>query len=267
MLRSAVLQQPPELADQACRPGRSEPGGGAAGEVAKPGRRVIKAGSQAAGRDERPLRVFLPAPVAQARPAVAAELTAPGADAGRVFRRPGPRAAAAPAGLLAQVSGLAAARACLPGLFPLAPVMTARAPVPVPPPDRAAAVGAHPRACLAPARPGQQHAGQAAARARAPGCLRLPAVPAPAAVVAADDANRCPAPGAVPLPLHPRASCQIGGIERPPEAAFGAGAAPQAARRGAPPAWCPPRTGHQGCTAARCTRPPGWTASPAPAAR
>ena len=41
MLRSAVLQQPPELADQACRPGRGEPGGGAADEVAKPGRRVI----------------------------------------------------------------------------------------------------------------------------------------------------------------------------------------------------------------------------------
>jgi hypothetical protein len=87
---SAVGQQPPQLADQARRPGRSEPVGGAGSEIAEPGRRIIEPGGQAGGGGERPLRVVLPAAAAQARPAVAAQLAAPGADPGRVFQRPGP---------------------------------------------------------------------------------------------------------------------------------------------------------------------------------
>jgi hypothetical protein len=35
-----------------------------------------------------------------------------------------------------------------------------------------------------------------------------------------------------------------------------------AGRRAGPPGWCPPRTSRSGCTPARCTARPGWTASP-----
>ena len=86
----AVGQQPPELPDQPGGAGGRESGRGMGGEIGEPAGRVIQPGGQAAGGDERPLGVLLPATVAQSQPGVAAELAAPGADPGRVFRWGGP---------------------------------------------------------------------------------------------------------------------------------------------------------------------------------
>ena len=150
---SAVCQQPPELADQARRPGGSEPGGGAGGEVAEPGRRVIEPGGQAAGRrrtaaagcfcQQRPHR---PDPQWRRSSPHPAQIR------GGSFGGPGREQLPHQPVCSRRYPGLPQRGHCPRGLLPLAPVMAARAAVPVPQPDRTAAVGARPRARRAPAR-------------------------------------------------------------------------------------------------------------------
>jgi len=233
------------------------------GESFQPVRRAGQPGRQAGAGDEGPVRSALPAGRAEPERLVPPDLPALGARAGRVLALPRPRADAAPAGVLAQISGPPAPRARLfrRVLLPLAAAGPASDGVPAA--DRVPALAADPGAQDAPA--GFLLQGPVLPAARAlrfrRGLADLPL--APAAALAADEPDRGAAPGAVPLLLaHAGRLRAAAGTGRGLMPSSPGPPAAQAGMQAARQERCRRRTGRWGYTPAQCTKRPGWTASP-----
>ena len=258
-----LAEQPAKGGDQLAGPGWRVGPGQVGDEPVEPVRRAGQPARQARPGGEGPVRAALEAGRAHPQPRMPSDLPALRAYAGRVFLLAGPGARAAPAGCLPQIPGTAAARAGplgrgLPGLAPAVPAQGVTGA-----PDWVPALPAAPGAQHAPAGLFLQDPLLPAARAL---CFRGGLADLPltqTAVLAADEPDRHAAPGAVFLLLaHAGLIRAAAGTGRglmpsspgPPEASPG--------RQAARPERCRRRTGRWGCSPARCTKRPGWTASP-----